>query len=109
MLDAYYRIATPLLMGSYSIMNDAKISVKPTWQTSKRIGEEREKRGGLGRDERFSPSPSPEPFFCVTATQAMGPMDARPLNKRKQRTRNGWTGKHRRCFNIIPYHVCPQG
>ena len=55
MLDVYYRIATPLLMGSYSIMNDAKISVKPTWQTSKRIGEEREKCGGLGRDERFSP------------------------------------------------------
>ena len=54
MLDVYYRIATPLLMGSYSIMNDAKILVKPTWQTSKRIGEEREKRGGLGRDERFS-------------------------------------------------------
>ena len=52
---SYYRIATPLLMGSYSIMNDPKISVKPTWQTSKRIGEEREKRGGLGRDERFSP------------------------------------------------------
>ena len=65
MLDAYYRIATPLLMGNYSIMNDAKISVKPTWQTSKRIGEDREKRGGLGRDERFSPLPLPQPFFFV--------------------------------------------
>ena len=52
-----------LLMGSYSIMNEAKISVKRTWQTSKRIGEEREKRGGLGRDERFSPLPFPRPFF----------------------------------------------
>ena len=63
MLDVYYRIATPLLMESYSIMNDAKISVKPTWQTSKRIGEEKEKRGGLGRDERFSPLSLPWPFF----------------------------------------------
>ena len=43
-------------------MNDAKISVKPTWQTSKRIGEEREKRGGLGRDERLS-LPLPLFFF----------------------------------------------
>ena len=75
MLDVYYRIATPLLMGSYSIMNDAKILVKPTWQTSKRIGEEREKRGGLGRDERFSPLSLPWPLFFVTATQAMGFMD----------------------------------
>ena len=72
-------------------MNDAKISVKRTWQTSKRIEEEREKRGGLGRDELFSPLPLPSALtlIFVTTTQAM---DARPLNKRKQRTRNGWTG-----------------
>ena len=106
MLDAYYRIATPLLMGNYSIMNDAKISVKPTWQTSKRIGEEREKRGGLGRDERLSPLPLTQPFFFVTADPGYG-LEA--ANKRKQRTRNGWTGKHRRCFKIISYHVSPQG
>ena len=72
MLDVYYRIATPLLMGSYSIMNDAKISVKPKWQTSKRIGEEREKRGGLGRDERFSPLPLPQPFFFCDSDPGYG-------------------------------------
>ena len=68
-------------------MNDAKISVKRTWQTSKRIGEEREREGDWGETSVYLPSPSPDPFF-VTATQ---PMNARPLNKRKQRTRNGWT------------------
>ena len=71
-----------------------------------------EDRGGKGKErgigERrafFSPLP-PLTLFFVTATQAM---DARPLNKRKQRTRNEWTGKPRRGFKIIPYHVSPQG
>ena len=69
-------------------------------------------RGGKGKErgigERralFSPPP-PSTLFFVTATQAM---DLRPLNKRKQRTRTGWTGKHRGGFKIIPYHVSPQG
>ena len=63
MLDAYYRIATPLLMGSYSIMNDAKISVKPTWQTLKRIGEEREKRGDWVETSVFLLLPPPIILF----------------------------------------------
>ena len=68
-------------------------------------------RGGQGKERRigerrafFSPPPPPTVFFCVTATQDM---DSRPLNKRKQRTRNGWTGKHGRRFKKIPYHVSP--
>ena len=87
-------------------MNDAKISVQRTWQTSKRIGEEREKRGGLRRDERLS---LPFPFFSGGGGAATQAMVLRPVNKRKKRTRNGWTGKHRRCFKIIPYHISPQG
>ena len=53
-------------------MNDAKISVKRTWQTSKQIGEEREKRGGLGRDERFSPLSLPWPFFFYDSDPGYG-------------------------------------
>ena len=51
-------------MGSWSIMNDNKISVKPTWQTSKLMEEEREKRGGFGRDQRTSPLQLHPPLFC---------------------------------------------
>jgi len=75
-------------------MNDAKISVKPTWQKWKRIGEEREKRGGVGGDGRWSPPLGPDPFFC----------DSDPGYGI-----HGWTGKHRCGFKIITYHVSPQG
>ena len=73
-------------MGSYNIMNDAKISVKPVDMAdvkADRGGKGKER--GIGERRAFSPSHSPDPFF-VTATQGM---DSRPLNKRKQRTRNG--------------------
>ena len=66
MLDAYYRIATPLLMGSYSIMNDAKTSVKPV-----DMADVEADRGGKGKErgigERrafFSPLPPLTLFFC---------------------------------------------
>ena len=60
-----------------------------------------EDRGGKGKErgigERrafFSPLPPLTPFSC----------DSDPGYGI-----HGWTGKHRRGFKIIPYHVSPQG
>ena len=44
------------------------------------------KEKGIGERRAFFSPPPPLTLILVTATQAM---DARPPNKRKQRTRNG--------------------